>query len=448
MKKLLLFLLTSLVFLTGFSQINPNKVIAPGSTTKNMFLVRGYGRSDSSWGVPYRDTNYIPNRYGDIVVRPADNNIYFYLGHWFLIQSAPVAILCTNGVYAFSTTTLGLGGTLNQTTHISGSNNYGLYLDSLNLFMPLLGATIQSLDTTGRKLIVWNTTTGKFEVMSWQAASGGGSSANVQIFTGASGTWTKPSGCKMVWVRLVGPGGGGGSGAKGAAGTLRTGGAGGGAGGVTEYWFNASDLPSTVAYVAGTGGAGGAAQTTNSTNGNPGSAGSASSSFGGYLQAPAGAGGGAGNSSGAAAGGSGAIGQGNQGYAANGASSDAAGGVGGNATNVNQFQPSGGGAGGGITTGNTANNGGVFGSIGLFTNPSNNYGPTFAQGQAGVQAGSFSFGTGGSGNAASTSTNGGTGGNAYIGGGGGGGGAATNSVGNSGAGGSGGNGYVIIVSYF
>lgn len=114
-----------------------------------------------------------------------------------------------------------------------------------------------------------------------------------QVFTGPTGTWTKPTGAQTVRVQIVGAGAGGGSGAVGATGTnARCGGNGGAAGAYAEAWYAAADLPSTVAMTVGTGGLGGAGiSNLVATNGLPGATGGATT-FGSLLttlsqQAPA-----------------------------------------------------------------------------------------------------------------------------------------------------------------
>ena len=94
---------------------------------------------------------------------------------------------------------------------------------------------------------------------------------DAQTFT-ATGTWTKPTGAKLVYVRLWGGGGSGGKGAVPSTGKLATGGSGGGYG---ELWFNADDLTATVAVTIGSGGA----ATTTTGDGAAGGA----SSFGSYA---------------------------------------------------------------------------------------------------------------------------------------------------------------------
>lgn len=74
----------------------------------------------------------------------------------------------------------------------------------------------------------------------------------VTVFT-ASGTWTKPSGCTQVFVRVVGGGGAGGGAAAASGGNGATGGGGGG-GGYAEKLFAASTLASTETVTIGSGG--------------------------------------------------------------------------------------------------------------------------------------------------------------------------------------------------
>jgi hypothetical protein len=268
----------------------------------------------------------------------------------------------------------------------------------------------------------------------------------VEEFVGTgSGTWTKATGAKMVRVLLIGAGGGGGSGAVMATGILATGGAAGGGGGWTEMWFNAADLGATEPYNAVAGGAGGVGISANSTAGNAGASPNPTT-FGAYLAANGGGGGAGGTNSGAANGGGGGVGLNNAGNQQNGAGSSASGGGGGSASN-SFMSPSGGGSGGGITTANAVSNGGFFGAIGAYTNPTNNYGTSFTQGQAGFKAGALPFGTGGSGTASLLSGTTAAGGAGNRGGGGAGSGAARNG-GASGAGGQGGHGVVRIETYF
>lgn len=106
---------------------------------------------------------------------------------------------------------------------------------------------------------------------------------NRQVFTGPTGTWTKPPGAQRVLVQIVGGGGGGASGRVGATGTVRSGGPGGAAGVYAEAWFNATDLPQTVACVAGTGGTGGASVPGPDQTGAPGGTGN-DSTFGTFLR--------------------------------------------------------------------------------------------------------------------------------------------------------------------
>lgn len=110
-----------------------------------------------------------------------------------------------------------------------------------------------------------------------------GRSPQLDKFT-ATGTWTKPDGARSVWVRIVG-GGGAGGGANGAVAPNVACGGSGGAGGYSESWYDANDLPATVAVTIGNNGSG-------STGGTGGSG--TATTFGAFMTANGGSGGGPG----------------------------------------------------------------------------------------------------------------------------------------------------------
>lgn len=105
---------------------------------------------------------------------------------------------------------------------------------------------------------------------------------DVQPFT-ASGTWTKPAGAIVSWVKLVGAGGGGGGAPVTGSGTAAAA-AGGGGGGFSEKWIAAATLGATEAVTIGSGGTGAAA------GNNIGGAGG-TTSFGAHASATGGGGG-------------------------------------------------------------------------------------------------------------------------------------------------------------
>ena len=112
----------------------------------------------------------------------------------------------------------------------------------------------------------------------------------VQQFT-ASGTWTKPAGCKRIWLRCVG--GGGGSGGATAAAAQFACGSGGASGGYAEGVYDVTGISSAAVTIGAGGAAGGAA------NGNGGAGGS--TIFGTLITACPGGGGGFGMNSAATA---------------------------------------------------------------------------------------------------------------------------------------------------
>jgi hypothetical protein len=110
---------------------------------------------------------------------------------------------------------------------------------------------------------------------------------SIRVFT-SSGTWTKPAGCRLVHVKIVGGGGSGGNGT--------AGGTGAGGGGYSEK-FITSGLGATETVTVGAGGT----AVTNGNNGNTGG----TTSFGSHFSATGGTGGKTSNGAGAGSGGNG-----------------------------------------------------------------------------------------------------------------------------------------------
>jgi len=285
-------------------------------------------------------------------------------------------------------------------------------------------------------------------------------SPQVDTFT-TSGTWTKPTGAKLVEVILVGASAGGGSGRVGAAGTVSTGGGGGGSPAIVHFKFDANDLDATETITIGAAGIGGAAVSTNDTDGIDGTWGGETAIGVGintklrtYTANP-----GLGGKNGAAGvGGTSSIGATafNTGQGSGGSSS-ATGAIGSSGTNSSGFNTVGGGSAGGISSANVPANGGAgsrWTSISVLPQTSGGAGGTTA-GSADAGNGvltamriyGIQLGTGGGGGAGATNRNGGNGGNGVGFSGGGGGGAARNGY-SSGKGGNGVDGYAVIITHF
>lgn len=269
-----------------------------------------------------------------------------------------------------------------------------------------------------------------------------GASTTIQVFA-SSGTWTKPTGAKIVDIQCVGGGGGGGAGTKVAASTAVYGGLGGSSGGCSRITIDASQLSDnsyTITVGAGGSGAiynGAAAGTPTSTT----VVGATDGRIAGVNVGGVAPNGGTSLPTNTYAG----IPMGNL----SGASSITA--AAGNA-GINNFSPQSGAAGGGCST-SAAFAGGA--STNPFTGASAGGGAnTGANGTAvtaKTQSSLIFNGTGGSGGGGSITSSGGTGGNATGYGCGGGGGGSCSNISGIMVGGNGGNGksgVVVITTYF
>lgn len=338
--------------------------------------------------------------------------------------TATGTINATGGYLGAPTTVLNIstsGLDVGVTGHFQGGASD--YLTGTGFFLGYSGAAYKfSVGNPAGNYIGWDGTT--LTIV--------GNQVVVTTYTSGSGTWTKATGTKTVFVQAWG-GGGAGGGVDGNNGSK----GGGGGGAYVEYLFNAADLGATEAYAVGAGATGGTG--TGSAGGN--------TTF--DILTAYGGGGGAGAGVGQEGGGGGA------GVKSVGANSTSAtggdggtpikgtGGTTGNAGTSSVF-----GGGGGSGDANAGGESVMGGGGGAGGNGSGAGGDSWKGGAGG------GGGKSGGGTAGGTSVyggNGGAGGNASVGtdgvAPGGGGGGAHTAAGASFAGGSGGSGRLIITEY-
>lgn len=327
------------------------------------------------------------------------------------------------------------------TNKISLKANDNLSVNSIYSFpaeLPSSGQLLKILDSSG------NT--------EWISGS---ASVSYQEYT-SNDTWTKPAGCKVVYVECVGGGAGGEAGPR-TSGNLsagRRGGAGGAGAQSASGFFAAAALSGTVSITVGAGGSGAPSVTGDNVQVPPlsgyvpGAGGY--SSFGTYITTMTVSGVSVGGYASTSTGISGVI---NGFYAAFGGQSGV---PSGNPGYAGYLCPGGGGAGGGATSGSVIVAAGRDGGIGFGVLKSSGVTSIVLSGSGGtggVASGgnggsgvSLGDGGGGGGAGASGQVGGNGGAGAFPGGGGGGGGSSVNGF-DSGAGGAGGAGVVRVYSW-
>ena len=337
--------------------------------------------------------------------------------------------------------------TLQAVAEVEARLSVGTFISSVDTNLDVVGGQLRITNVepsaTGR--LVRQSQLDSFSVTA-------SNSVLVEVLTNATGTWTKPSGAKMIRIFAFGGGGGGGSGARGTNVAVAGGGGGGAGASMAEWTFSADEIASSVAYTNGIAGTNGPSISSDNATGLPGGAGG-DTIFGPYISAAGGTFGSAGTN---ATGGTGATATTRMYSGSNGgAGSSPTSATAGSGINNRAGGATGGGGGGGFTGSASMTNspaaggaiqhvvtmaGGVAGTLG---SPNGGDGLSVGLGTGLIPR----PGTGGGGGypAFAGSGNGGSGG---FPGGGGGGGAGSRAGTASGAGGSGGAGCIVVITHF
>lgn len=337
--------------------------------------------------------------------------------------------------------------TLQAVAEVEARLSVGTFISSVDTNLDVVGGQLRITNVepsaTGR--LVRQSQLDSFSVTA-------SNSVLVEVLTNATGTWTKPSGAKMIRIFAFGGGGGGGSGARGTNVAVAGGGGGGAGASMAEWTFSADEIASSVAYTNGIAGTNGPSISSDNATGLPGGAGG-DTIFGPYISAAGGTFGSAGTN---ATVGTGATATTRMYSGSNGgAGSSPTSATAGSGINNRAGGATGGGGGGGFTGSASMTNspaaggaiqhvvtmaGGVAGTLG---SPNGGDGLSVGLGTGLIPR----PGTGGGGGypAFAGSGNGGSGG---FPGGGGGGGAGSRAGTASGAGGSGGAGCIVVITHF
>ena len=233
---------------------------------------------------------------GSIFLYPGFNIGFYIVGVASSVDGIQTTPSATGNPATVSFSAIGNDANINFNLLSKGTGS--LQLNNPSFQVPIIASVVDGIQAngsaTGNPATVNFTATGSDTninlnliskgtgVVQCNGATCGGVLGNVQSFTSGSGTYTTPSGTKVLWIRACGGGGGGGG-----SNNANVGGGGGGAGGCGEYWV--SSPSASYSYAVGSGGAGCTVSCSGTTGG--------TTTFGTSLVSCTGGTGGAGNGS-------------------------------------------------------------------------------------------------------------------------------------------------------
>jgi hypothetical protein len=230
---------------------------------------------------------------GDYYLRTSNGEVYKQVSGAWVDQGftlvGPQGVAGTNGTNGTNGTTWYIGSAVPSTLHANGdfylrTTNGEVYQQVAGAWVDQTFSLIGPTGAPGTSLTLATQAEAEagtenthymtaLRVAQAIAALGGGGGSvitvDTQSFT-SSGTWNKPTGGVLTFMRARGAGGPGGGGARLASTSARTGGSGGSGGGLDETWILTSLMGTSETVTVPTAPTGGLGGTSTPSNGNPG----------------------------------------------------------------------------------------------------------------------------------------------------------------------------------